>query len=475
MTQKKRCATVRLPRWMPGLLALAVTACFILAGCGKPGGSAGGKAAAPSARDLGGITVTLGQWYSDYDVRTFKPENEEAERTLAWRTKIQEDHRFTMRETIVGGWGEMQELTAASIMAGAPAASIFVLQPAWALTLYNQNLLYPVSDLPGVDLSSSEPVRWNPDVQEAFTFNGKVYAFAAGYGTGMGGVGLFFNKRLFMEAGIDPELPYDLQKSGGWTWDAFIDMCKQLNRDVNNDGIVDVYALASFSTDTLNAIAASNEARYVDKDPGTGALVNATGRPEFLQALQFGVRLADEGFLMPQPEGSQWNWFISAFHDGKAAMRAASWYVRSELQDMTDDWGYVAFPKGPRASGYRRSVVENVYVIPSTFSMEDADKILYALSLWLSPPPDADAGPDDWKDPEYRFYRDPRPVDETLPVFRDPKHNLFAYHFLIPGLSTGDIAYKMWGAPEERADPAQLIESVSLSWNSLINMANGSP
>jgi hypothetical protein len=36
-----------------------------------------------------------------------------------------------------------------------------------------------------------------------------------------------------------------MQKAGTWTWDTFVDLCKKLTRDINNDGIIDVYALAN--------------------------------------------------------------------------------------------------------------------------------------------------------------------------------------------------------------------------------------
>ena len=31
--------------------------------------------------------------------------------------------------------------------------------------------------------------------------------------------GIFYNKRLFEEAGISADEPYDLQAKGEWTWD----------------------------------------------------------------------------------------------------------------------------------------------------------------------------------------------------------------------------------------------------------------
>jgi ABC-type glycerol-3-phosphate transport system substrate-binding protein len=361
----------------------------------------------------------------------------------------------------------MQEIASTSIMAGSPAASIFVLQPNWALALYNQSLFYPVSDT-GVNFSSTSPIEWNQAVKDTFTFNGKTYAFSVGYGTSQHGNGVYFNKRIFQEAGISPDLPYDMQKAGTWTWDAFIDLCKRLTRDINNDGIIDIYALtAELSHEILEPAVASNGAQYVDKD-ATGKFINATGKPEFLQALQYCVRLRNEGVLMPRPEVSEWDWYKPMFHDGRVAMRVSAQYVAGDLVDMADDWGFVLFPKGPHVSDYRYSEDENVYVIPRTVSAADANKIIQAFILWSTPAPGND-GPDAWKAGQYGRYRDARAVDETLAMMRDPKRSMMKYATLIPGLETGDIAWNMWN---EGQDPAQLIESVSQSWNSIINEAN---
>lgn len=455
-----------------GRMAAALVALTLVATAAWGGGNSAksGTTATPTAtgeRNLGGMEIVVGNWWADYDVNTYVPQTTEEERTLAWRTEVQKKYNFKMREENIAGWGETQELAATSIMAGKPAASIITLQPDWAMALYNQGLFYPAGDCPSVDLSKTSPVGWNQNIVNAFTFNGKTYGFEVQAGSGAG-VGVFFNKRLFAEAGIDPNLPYDMQKAGTWTWDAFIDLCKRLNRDINNDGILDTYALASFSTDTLTAIIASNRAQYVDKD-ARGRLVNATNKPEFLQALQFAIRLSTEGLLMPQPPNSNWDWFTSAFHDGKAAMRVAGQYVNGDLKDMADDWGFVMFPKGPNASTYTVAASGNVLVIPGTFSAEEADKILFAYYQWVTPPPGND-NPDAWKIAAYPTHRDSRAVDETRAMLRDPAHIIFAYNVLVPGLSTGDIAWNMWN---EGVDPAQLIESVSQSWNDTINKANG--
>ena len=425
----------------------------------------GGKAAQSAA--LRGMDIVIGNWWEDWDVATRKPRNEIEEKMLAYRTQIQKDYGFTIKEKNIAGWAEMAQLASTSIMAGKPAAQVFVLQPNWAMPLYHQKLLYPVSDSKAVDFSTSKPIEWNKDTTRAFTFDGKAYAFSIGYGTSQHTNGVFFNKRLFEEAGLNPNLPYDMQKAGTWTWNAFLDICKKLTRDINNDGIMDTYALtADLSTEILDPIVASNGANYVDKD-ASGKFVNATGRPEFLQALQNAIRLQREGVLMPRPENTNWDWFKPMFHDGKVAMQIGQQYVAQELRDMTDDWGFVLFPKGPNVKDYRYSSDENVLVIPSTYTPEDADKILQAVKLWYTPVvDDADA----WKLEQYPNYRDARAVDETLAMIRNPKYGSMKYYTYINGLQRGDIAWNMWWY---EGDPAQLVESVSQAWNALINDANG--
>jgi ABC-type glycerol-3-phosphate transport system substrate-binding protein len=349
-------------------------------------------------------------------------------------------------------------------MAGKPAAHVFIMEPGWAMMLHNRRLLFQVSDIRSIDFKSTSPVEWNRDTTRAFTFGGKAYAFSIGYGSSMHAQVLFFNKRLFREAGLDPNLPYDMQRAGTWTWAAFLDICKRLTRDINNDGIIDTYAMtADLSTEILDAIVSSNGANYIDRSV-TGRFVNATGRPEFLEALQFAIRLKNEGVLMPRPENSQWDWYQPMFTGGRVAMRVEPQYVVGQLANMRDDWGMVLFPKGPKARDYTVFTDENVFVIPSTYKADEVEKIIHAVQLWYTP------RDNDWKTNMYRQYRDTRAVDETVAMIRNPRYSVWKYHLFIPSLNRGDIAWQMWW---HEGDPAQLVESVSQSWNALINDANG--
>ncbi|MDR3020216.1 MAG: extracellular solute-binding protein, partial [Treponema sp.] len=341
---------------------------------------------AAGAQDIKGMDIVIGNWFEDYDTTTHKPQNASQEKTLEWRTRIQRENNVRIRERMIASWGEMPQIAATSIMTGRPAATVFVLQPDWAMALKKQDLAYPISDNKAVNLRNPQPVargqipvRWNQSTLDSFTFKGKTYSMSVDVNLNNAQV-VFFNKRLFREAGLDPNLPYDLQRAGTWTWDKFLEICKQLTRDTRNTGIIDTYALPrDLSTEILDAIIASNGANYVGKDARTGKFLNATNTPAFIEALQFAIRLNNEGVMKPRPEPSNWDWYKSEFIDGNVAMRIEESYVWNELGNMRDDWGVVLFPKGPRERNYRVFTRENVLVIPATYKADEVDKIMYAL------------------------------------------------------------------------------------------------
>ncbi|MDR0473804.1 MAG: extracellular solute-binding protein [Treponema sp.] len=418
-----------------------------------------------------GKKFVIGSWWDDYDVNTAKPTDEEGELQLERRKKILKEHDFTVQAKVISSFDNMMETVTTSIMAGKPAAHAFWLVPPWAVTLYRQGLISPLNEGKSVDLKASafipyEQVAYNQDVASIFTFDGKQYALGIGYGDSQHTSGVFYNKRLFKEAGLDPELPYNMQKAGTWTWDNFLDLCKKLTRDRNNNGVIDTYAMpAGLSGEILEVLVFSNGADFVKKD-SSGKFVNASGSPEFLEALHFARRLYNEGIMMPAPEGSTaWDWHFNLFTEGKVAMTMdPSWRTwQLDAAKMSDDWGFVLGPKGPRAKDYRVPNDENVLVIPSTYKSAEVDAILTAINLWSIPVAA------NWKDVMYRACRDARAVDETHTLLRTPGYTSFRMHTLIPNLNTGDIAWTMWWYD---GDPAQLVESVSQNWNSLINETN---
>ena len=283
-------------------------------------------------------------------------------------------------------------------------------------------------------------------------------------------LGVFWNKRLFQDAGLDPDHLYNLQASGEWTWEAFEEVCNTLTRDTNSDGITDQYATVSFSVDLFRGAIASNDARYVGKNPD-GTYYNGMTDPNFLEAIQWAVGLIDKGYEMPAPPDSNWDWFGPAFTDGKVAIRVAEEYNSGgALASMEDDFGFVLFPKGPK-SGNKHAVYfsDNVGVIPSCYDKETAEKIAFAYNLWTDPVPgyeDSDA----WKDSYYTKFRDERAVDETLAMMFDEAVENNDYSAYIGGLDLGPTF--IWNVYGRDATPAQKVEESQGAVQSLIDEAN---
>lgn len=413
------------------------------------------------AVDLGGIEIVIGDWWSTGEAA--EPTTAQEEATLAYHEEIQEKYNFTVKQVAVADYGTMQETFTTSTMAEDPAASVFIMNPSWLAQPIANGLLYDLASLENFDFTES---KWQSSIRDMFTYGDAVYGMASGKPGAK--LGVFWNKRLFEEAGLNPDLPYDLQASGDWTWAKFEELCKSLTIDSNNDGTVDSYAMASFSSDFFRASIISNDARYIDKDEN-GKFINGTKDPKFLEALQWAVSLIQKGYEMPVPEDANWDWFIAAFHDAKVAMQFAEVYKTGTWADMEDDYGFVLPPKGPSGKGYETFFLDNIAVIPSCYDKETAEKIAFAYNLWTNPTPGYEDDADSWKDNYYTKFRDERAVDETLTMMYDTATVNNDYSPFIYGLDLGTI---IWDTYALGSTPAEKIEQVSDSWQALIDEAN---
>ncbi len=459
------------------LLAVAMMAAMLTA-CGKKTDETAGPTAAPTQapsqegeetpatptptevpRDLGGITITIGDWWTT-DPNP-EPKDQREEDTQAYRQEFMEKYNFTITRANLGSWMEYQEIVVSSIMAGDPAADVFVMDQKFIAAPLQQGLLYPLNTLENFNFDDE---KWNQVVREMMTFGDSTYGMATGRMEPR--LGVFWNKRLFEEAGLDPDLPYNLQAKGEWTWQALEDLAKQLTRDTNNDGAMDTWGISSFSKDFFRGCVFSNDAKFIGVDENN-KFYNATNEPNFLEALEWGRSLYEKGYHMPQPEGSNWDWFISTFIEGKVAMQCAEEYKVNTWRDMEDDWGFVIFPKGPK--GEMMTVfTENVVVMPVNLEKEQAENIAFAYDLYAATTPGYED--EDWKTPYYSVFRDTRAVDETLPLFYEPNHGTISYLSLIAGIDYGDVTYDLDAGA---LTSAESIEKVQGLWKSFLDTANG--
>ena len=370
-------------------------------------------------KDLGGMNIVVADWWTNNDAEEEPPANLREEELRNYRNDIFNTYNFTLKQKSICGWGDYLETFTTSVMAQNPSADIFVMGSGWAMSLLSQGLLYPLNTLDSIDLHES---KWNSTVTDIFTSKGNAYVITFEKYIEPKNF-LFFNKRLFSEAGIDPNEIYDLQARGEWTWDKFLEYCKKLTRDTNNDGINETYAFTGFEPEVANGFLFSNNAQSIGRG-ADGLFYNGMSEPNFLEAMQFAKNINNLGYWCPDPEGASWDWFVTGFHDGYAAMIMREAYSASTWADMEDDWGMVFAPKGPKASDYQTYFSENVYVLPFNISKEKAEDIMFAWNLYTNPLPYDQENPDYWKDGAYGYsrFRDTQSVDETLTMLYEGRY-----------------------------------------------------
>ena len=452
-----------------GLSVVLAVGC--LTGCGddktssndgstaKTEGEGGSSSSKKTFDDLGGMSIKIGDWYTSEDTG----ESEYAKATESYRKEIMEKYNFKINRESAYSYTDQQETYVNGVMSNSPSCQLFYLYQEMVSAPLMKGLMYDLKTLPEFDFTEE---KWNQTVVELMSIGNGIWGMSP-ENEPRGGV--FFNKRMLKEAGISEDEPYDLQKDGKWTWSKFEEYCKKLTVDADGDGKTDQYALASFSKYYLPMCAANNNATFVSRDKD-GNYQNATGTKEFLEAMNWGMSLMDKGYIMPKPDGAAWDWYKAAFRDGEVAMQTAEVYEISAFASMEDEWGFVMFPYNEKNKDATNKTTpnDNIVVMPSCFSAEEAEKIAFAYDLYTEPTPGYDLD-DAWKQTYYDQFKDDRAVDETLTMMHEQEHIQTSYLPLISDLDYGDFCYAVYAGA---TTPAKKIEAISSKWDSKISDMN---
>ncbi|MCL2266599.1 MAG: extracellular solute-binding protein [Treponema sp.] len=417
------------------LFALILVMGLIIAGCSRTGSASGG--AGTSGVSVKGANITVSSWWSTYNVDTFEPRDEGEARDLDRRKKLLSDQGFNFQVVELSDWDNYLPLVSAAIMSGNKQYQIFELGANMAVTLYKQGLLYPISDSKAVNLKNRTVVpnvspMYNGLIDELMTFGGKTYGWQYGLpNNGWGQAMLFFNTKHLTDIGLSPDYIYDLQKNNNWTWDTFLDLCRKLTRDTNNDGITDIYALpCDDAREFIKGLVFGNGGNFVTFD-AQGRAQNATNSPAVLEALAFFNTLINEGLVLTTPE-YDWGWNWTAFYDQQVAMTFDPEWRKGQAQEQFDG-GYVLPPRGARSSQIRLDAIDNVYAIANIFSPAEVDVILKAAEMWWTPMDD------DWLSGHFWASRNLRDVTETVAMSRDAQYLTPRNFAMIPGYPYDDF------------------------------------
>ena len=303
-------------------------------------------------------------------------------------------------------------------------------------------------------------------LHEQYSKGDAIYAMYAGVSEPR--TGMFFNKKLLKDAGIDPETIYDMQANGTWTFDAWTNLMDQVQQDKDNDGVVDVWGTTQNNGVLVENAVYSNDGEFIGME--NGQYVYKLEDAETLEALEWAVNVFNN-YTLPYPEGAQWDYFKEAFKNGEAAFMPEDAYnITGMCKDWEFEYGYVMFPMGPvranKGEGNINRWSNNPACIPACYDDDKAWKIAFAWNLYTEPVP----GYEDY-DPQIENYMkdcpDLRAVQETCVM--QTQQGMISYAGVVPNVNLGpDIVWSI--APG--AVVSEKVEAIRDTWKAYIDEAN---
>lgn len=284
------------------------------------------------SKNYGGKTFKFLYWYSPDDVVKRKIEAFNAA------------HNAKLTLDIVPE--EMNETVAKSIASGKPYDVIANHGRYFPQTIF-ANLYEPLeSYIAAEDMyDAAKPDRWglSKTVCDSFAWNGRYYAL--GSAKSVYPYVLYYNKKLFKEAGLED--PWELYKSGKWTWEKFLEQAHQVTDVANNKFYFHNDELMNWLTlNTVSGITLKN-----------GTLTETMASADFISC----VTQFQKNSLGDEP--------ISMFNSGGDPFKSGRAYTTLQVTDA-----YKQLANGVKTSSAFGRKVDNLGTVPVPYAPMNTGK-----------------------------------------------------------------------------------------------------
>ena len=323
------------------------------------------------AVDLGGITIYIRDWWSSGNVESgpgepnANPSTYEEDRDN-YRAEVMEKYNFKMYNVGGDDWGLTSQNFVDYVNSGGDA-NYYV----WTLhsdeTVANAmsaGLMYDLSTLDCLDFN--DDLYQRNKLHEKYAKGSSIYAMFPGFSEPRTGV--YFNKKVLTDAGIDFNDIYEAQKNGTWNWDMFDSLMAKCHRDTNSDGVVDIYGLTLNESVMTDAAVFSNGGSYVAME--NGKYVNNVASAETEEALRWCVEMYTK-YDDHDPADVTWEYYKEEWAAGNVAFLVDQEYCAApgNLFENTDfEMGFVMFPKGRSAKAQMVTNWDNNATLPAAHS-----------------------------------------------------------------------------------------------------------
>ena len=197
------------------------------------------------AKDYGGVQFNvLYPFWGAFETQLFGDEETDAGTELddaIWKRnkKIEDQINIKFNPIVLGQRGDdaikkILPTVRKSVAAADGSYDLVFIHPMCDLnTFASAQLVRNWSKIPYVDLSQP---YWNQSLKDTLAVN-DILLFASNNMIIPSPTAVFFNKKILQEYSMDN--PYEFVRNGTWTWDKFLQMAKQVTKDIDGNGIYD--------------------------------------------------------------------------------------------------------------------------------------------------------------------------------------------------------------------------------------------
>ena len=272
-----------------------------------------------------------------------------------------------------------------SILAGEPDFDIYTVELGFGVPAVMNGLACDLRDVLDPDdplLTHDDPIMNFVDLS-----NGAVsLLYAKGAENQVDHVyNLAFNLQMIEDANLED--PRDLVERGEWTWDKFREYCQVLTRDIDGDGVTDVYGYGGWLGDFLPYWFMSNGTYVAATATENFSSAEVGETLKFLQDLYITDKVA-----YPIPEESGWDVCRWLYRDKKVAFCTTTTWILDNYKDYTEadpnldfDMVFIPYPIGPSGNAETNSTQlanSNYWMIPS--NVEDPKLVYNVLRQYVN-------------------------------------------------------------------------------------------
>lgn len=349
------------------------------------GDNGGQKGFVRQTPNLGGKTYKIAVWDTDkLENGSYNgfPNASKAYHSAIDKVKKELNCKF---EFVVADSSQLTNNIITNVAAGASDYADIVFPVLWNTS----PLIAYLTDLNSVKTIDLTADYWNQPMTDIGRVNGKAYFGSNSMCNVLSTetVCVYFNKKMISELGLTS--PYELVENNQWTLSKFREYCLKATKD--SDGKTGMtendnwgVTCQDFPTGFTSYIAAANNAKFIKKD-ANGFFVYNMDSTNVVSSLRYTQDWITNDKSLYYSQDQEQN--RKMFKTGKTLFYLNWLHESMKLDDMTDDYGVVPFPRGDAQKKYYSNIhwSTQVVAVPKTITgsrLEEVGAILQSMAYY---------------------------------------------------------------------------------------------